>query len=127
MTQTSTGAAPLRAGVLCAGLAGAAGVATLAAAAHMDTTGLMQQAGQMMLFHAPALAVAGLLATLRRAPLATLALGLMTLGLLLFCGDMLSRALAEDRLFPMAAPGGGIALILSWITLGLAGLFSRAR
>lgn len=99
----------------------------LAAAAHMDTTGLMEKAGEMFLFHAPALIAMGLLAQLRKAPLVLPAMVLLVAGLGLFCGDMLMRALEDTRLFPMAAPTGGMTIIASWGVFALAGVFCGPR
>ena len=38
----------------------------------------------------------------------------------LFSGDLVMRQLTGDRLFPMAAPTGGIVLIASWLALAVA-------
>ncbi|MBO0344649.1 DUF423 domain-containing protein [Roseibium limicola] len=131
LIPTSTPSHPtvflLRAGLFLGGISGMGGVMLMAAAAHVDTTGLMNQAGEMLMFHAPALAAMGLLAQLRRAPIAALALTVMSIGLALFCGDLVMRAMADHRLFPMAAPSGGMALIISWALFALAGLFCRQR
>ena len=42
------------------------------------------------------------------------------LGAALFAGDLSLRAFAGQRLFAMAAPGGGIILILSWLAFAAA-------
>lgn len=99
--------------VLAGGLAGAAGVAFSAAAAHAGG-GNVGTAGLFLLMHAPVFVASGLLRTnalLRAGSLVLL------VGLLLFCGDLLMRAYAGTRLFPMAAPTGGTAMILGWLMI----------
>jgi uncharacterized membrane protein YgdD (TMEM256/DUF423 family) len=55
-------------------------------------------------------------------PLALTALAAWALGTILFSGDVALRAFAGQRLFPMAAPTGGIILILAWLVLAAAAL-----
>jgi uncharacterized membrane protein YgdD (TMEM256/DUF423 family) len=83
----------------------------------------------MLLFHAPALLAALLLAerglvagALGR--LAALALGL---GAILFATDITLRHFAGHALFPMAAPTGGTVMILGWLGLGAAALARGPR
>jgi uncharacterized membrane protein YgdD (TMEM256/DUF423 family) len=75
----------------------------------------------MLLAHAPALLALGLAG--RRA-LALAALPLV-LGVLMFCGDLIARHYLGGRLFPYAAPAGGIALIGGWLAIGIAALTTR--
>jgi len=117
----------LRACLILGGIAGAAGVMLLAMAAHADTTGLIETAAQMLLFHAPAILAIGAVGQTRRSPFLLLALILMTAGLALFCGDLASRAFAERRLFPMSAPTGGMLVIIGWAAVILAALRIRSR
>ena len=104
-------------------LAGLLGVALAAAAAHIAPTGSLQTAAQFLLVHAgPLLALGGLSGSGRLRPGPTrLAAGLV-LGLVLFSGDLALRALAQTPLFPMAAPTGGILLMLGWALAALAAL-----
>ncbi|MFE1601431.1 DUF423 domain-containing protein [Methylobacterium sp. ID0610] len=106
-------------------LAGLLGVALAAAAAHLTNGGNLQTAAQFLLFHAgPLLALAGLAGSGRlRAGPARLAALALVLGLALFCGDLSLRALAQVPLFPMAAPGGGILLMLGWGLAAVAALW----
>ena len=107
-----------------AGLMGAAGVVLLAAAAHAAPG-----AGQMLLFHAlAAVAVAGALHQgLVFRPLAIAAAIGLVAGAALFSGDIAMRAFAGHRLFPMAAPTGGVVLIASWLALGVAAVVTLFR
>jgi len=109
----------LQAGMILSGLAGAIGVICLALAAHENASPLLQTAAQMLLFHAPVLLGIGLLRQIRRTPFLPVTLLLITGGLALFCGDLLSRSFLDSRLFPMSAPLGGASLILGWLTLAL--------
>lgn len=116
-----------RAGALLiagAGLAGAAGVALGAAAAHRVDSPALVTASTILMIHAVAVLV---LATLpgrgfRRAGIFMLA------AVALFSGDIALHTLAGSHIFPYAAPIGGSSLILSWLVvagLGIAGLFGR--
>jgi uncharacterized membrane protein YgdD (TMEM256/DUF423 family) len=44
----------------------------------------------------------------------------LLLGVALFAGDLALRAYTAHRLFPMAAPTGGIVMMAGWVLLGLA-------
>lgn len=102
--------------IAIAGLTGAAGVALSAIAAHRTELTNLGTAANMLLFHAPAFLALGVLATnrLRRGGGWALALGLA-----LFAGDLVSRAFLGGRLFPMAAPSGGVLMIAGWLVIGL--------
>lgn len=113
--------------VLLAALAGLAGVGLSAAAAHITGGGSLSTAAQFLLFHAPALlALVALIANgAVNAKLARLAGYVLVIGLVLFSGDLARRALAGEALAPMAAPTGGVLLMIGWALAGLSGLFGR--
>ena len=92
-----------------------------AAAAHAGGENL-QIAANFLLFSAPALLAAGLLAAhgVMRWGAATLALGVV-----LFSGDLVARHYVGGRLFPMAAPAGGLLMIAGWLTIGLGAFVVR--
>ena len=105
-------------------MAGALGVALSAAAAHAGG-GNIAVAASFLLMHAPALLVLSLRTESRVARAGALAL---VVGLVLFCGDLLSRQFLGGRLFPYAAPAGGLLLIGGWLIAAAAGFFpSRPR
>lgn len=106
---------------LIGGLCGAAGVALSAYAAHAGG-GNVATAAQMLLFHAPAFLALGLLPATR---LHGFAIAILAAGLALFAGDLLARFFADTRLFPMAAPTGGVMLIAGWLTVAATGLTGR--
>jgi uncharacterized membrane protein YgdD (TMEM256/DUF423 family) len=118
---------PDRVIIVLAALSGLLGVALSAAAAHVTGGGSLTTAAQFLLFHAPALLALialGAYGTLD-AKLARLAGFVLILGLILFCGDLSRRALSGVALAPMAAPAGGILLMIGWGLIGAAGLLPR--
>jgi uncharacterized membrane protein YgdD (TMEM256/DUF423 family) len=115
--------------IALAGLMGAAGVVLLAAGAHAAPGAGLDSGGQMLLFHAAA--VIGVAVALHQGllfrPLALAAAIGLVVGAALFSGDIALKALAGHRLFPMAAPTGGIISIASWLGLAVAAIVTIAR
>lgn len=113
--------------LILAGLIGAVGIVLTAAAAHGTPGAGLDSAGYLLLFHAAALL--GGTALLHQGMLSRTA-GLaalcgLALGAALFAGDVACRAYLGSRLFPMAAPTGGMILIGAWLALALAALLAR--
>ncbi|OCW56439.1 DUF423 domain-containing protein [Hoeflea olei] len=110
--------------ILVGGLIGAAGVGLSAYGAHAggDTVTL---AAQFLLFHAPLFVALGLAGTAGR--MRGTGAVLVGLGLMLFCGDLLMRHFADTRLFPMAAPSGGVTMILGWLVIAASAFGARTR
>lgn len=109
--------------ILAAGIAGAGGVAAAAAAAHSDASNLFASSA-MLLAHAPALLAIGLTTGPVRRVMDYAGLVLLA-GLLLFVGDLLARQYIGTRLFPMAAPTGGILMIAGWLGVAVSALAQR--
>jgi uncharacterized membrane protein YgdD (TMEM256/DUF423 family) len=113
--------------LIFAGVMGAAGVGLAAASAHGAPGAGLDSAGYLLLFHAAALL--GGTALLHQAMLSRtvglIALGGFVIGGALFAGDVAARAFIGARLFPMAAPTGGMILIASGLVLALAALLAR--
>jgi uncharacterized membrane protein YgdD (TMEM256/DUF423 family) len=109
-------------------LFGMAGIGLYAVAAHAST-GSLDYAAVMLLAHAPALLAIsaasrmGILAG-RLGPLAGLVLAL---GVVLFAGDLALRTFTGDRLFPMAAPTGGLLAMAGWLAIGVAAVMAIRR
>ncbi|MEI9422183.1 DUF423 domain-containing protein [Mesorhizobium sp. Cs1299R1N1] len=101
--------------VLAGGLAGAAGVALSAAAAHHGGA-FTGTAASFLLMHAPVFLAIGLIGANRWLRIASLVL---LAGLLLFAGDLLARDFWGSRLFPMSAPIGGTLLIAGWLAIAI--------
>ena len=112
-----------------AGLMGALGVVLAAAGAHGKPGAGVDSAGYLLLLHAAAIvAVAvALRSGLLLRPLGILTLWGFVVGAGLFAADVAARAYLGHRLFPMAAPTGGVILIISWLVMVAAALLaSRA-
>jgi uncharacterized membrane protein YgdD (TMEM256/DUF423 family) len=109
--------------IILAGLFGAAGVASAAYASHGGYADLAIGAN-FLLIHAPALIALTLLPPGR---LAAINAGLLVIGVVLFAGDLASRDLLGHSLFPMAAPIGGMGMILGWVLVALRGALIRKR
>ena len=108
------------------GLMGAAGVILTAAGAHGKPGVGLDSAGYLLLIHACAalacIAVARQGVVLR--PLASVTIIGFVLGGALFAADVSARAYLGHRLFPFAAPTGGMILIVSWLVLTVSALLA---
>lgn len=115
--------------LILAALYGACGIMLAAAAAHTAAGAGLDNAAYLLLFHAAAVLGGAALAQqgLLWRPLALLALAAWLLGAALFAGDIALRAFASHRLFPMAAPSGGIILIVGWLALAAAAIAAALR
>lgn len=115
--------------LILAGLMGAAGIVLAAAGAHAVPGAGLDSAAYMLLFHAAALLAAAGLVQQRMLwrPLALAVLAAWLVGAVLFSGDVAMRAFTGHRLFAMAAPSGGIILILGWLALAAAGVDALLR
>lgn len=112
--------------IALAGLMGAAGVVLTAAGAHGKPGSGLDNAGYLLLLHAAAV-VAGVAAArggLIFRPVGTLALWGFVIGASLFAADVAARAYMGGRLFPFAAPAGGMIQIASWLLLAVAALLA---
>jgi len=110
--------------IALAGLMGAAGIMLAAAGAHGKPGVGLDSAGYLLVIHAVAV-LAGLLVV--RQGLVLRPLGLIVvcgfiLGSALFAADVAARAYLGHRLFPFAAPSGGMIMIVSWLGLIAAAL-----
>ena len=112
--------------IMLAGLMGAGGVILAAAGAHAAPNSGLDSAAYMLLFHAAALLGGAGLAQqgLLWRPLALAVSVGWVVGAALFSGDIAMRAFAGHRLFAMAAPTGGVILIVAWLVLVAAALGS---
>jgi uncharacterized membrane protein YgdD (TMEM256/DUF423 family) len=106
-----------------AGLLGAAGVALSAYAAHAEGGANLTTAATFLLIHAAA--VAGLCVnwTSRRGLLQ--AATLLMIGVILFSGDITLRTLTGASPMRMAAPTGGMMLIVGWLWVAAAALVGK--
>jgi uncharacterized membrane protein YgdD (TMEM256/DUF423 family) len=110
--------------LILAGLMGAGGVVLAAAGAHAAPHVGLASPAYLLLFHAAAV-LGGTALTgqgLLWRPLALAALIAWVVGATLFAGDVSARAFIGHRLFPFAAPAGGMILIAAWLALAAAAL-----
>jgi uncharacterized membrane protein YgdD (TMEM256/DUF423 family) len=113
--------------IVLAGLSGLAGVALSAAGAHATGGSNLEIAGRFLLIHAAALVgLAALAGTGFVHPGVARAGGWAILvGVVLFAGDLSMRVWRGAALFPMAAPAGGILLMIGWAAIALSALIPR--
>lgn len=107
--------------VLAGGLLGATGVALSATAAHAGGA-YTQTIANMLLVHAPLFVAVGLAVPERTSRYVRLAATLLLVGLILFSLDLFVRDIGWTRLFPMAAPIGGSAMIAGWLAIAVTAL-----
>ncbi len=111
--------------VLIGSLMGTAGVAAGAMAAHQTGGGLLETASHYLLFHAAPVLAIGLNSYNRK--ICMTAASLLAFGAVLFSGDLALRALANLKPLAMAAPIGGLILILGWLSLATAGILDIVK
>ena len=112
--------------IALAGLMGAAGVMLAAAGAHGKPDSGLDSAGYLLLIHACA-AIAAMAAArhgLIARPTGAIAIWGFVIGASLFAADVAARAWLGVRLFPFAAPLGGLIQIASWLLLAVAALMA---
>ena len=103
----------------CSGVLGGAGVIVAAAGTHLAGGDLARIAADFLMIHAAVILAASVLAALRQGTDVLLgwALGFLTVGSVLFSGELALASLAGLRPIPLAAPVGGSCLILGWLAL----------
>lgn len=116
--------------ILLAGIAGAIGVALAARDAHpgeviiSSQTDLLKTASTILTIHAAALLAIGVATTGGR--ILSAGGAVLTLGLILFCGELTLHALTGEGAFVYAAPIGGVLLILGWLIVACGAFVRRA-
>jgi uncharacterized membrane protein YgdD (TMEM256/DUF423 family) len=111
-----------------AGLAGAAGVALSAAAAHKVDSPALATAATVLTLHAAA--AVGIFAVAIRSACPKLwsaAALLMLLAASVFTGEIAFHTFTDNASFRFLAPIGGSGMILSWVLVAVAGFCSRGR
>jgi uncharacterized membrane protein YgdD (TMEM256/DUF423 family) len=99
---------------------GAAGVALAAVGAHRSGNPNVTTAAYFLLLHAAAIIALGARAPSRGRGALLAAASLLALGAVLFSGELAVHALAEITVLPLAAPTGGLLMILGWLVAALA-------
>jgi uncharacterized membrane protein YgdD (TMEM256/DUF423 family) len=115
--------------ILLTGLMGASGIALAAAATHAAPGLGLDNAAYILLLHAVAVLSGAALVQQRllQRPLMLLVLSAWVLGSALFSGDIAFHAFVGYRLFPLAAPTGGIILIVAWLGLAVTAIVALVR
>ena len=110
--------------IAIAGAMGAAGIVLAAAGAHNRPGAGLDSAGYLLLIHA--VAVTAVMMAARQGlvlrPLGIIVVCGFIAGAALFAADVAARAWLGGRLFPFAAPAGGLIMIASWLGLTAAAL-----
>lgn len=110
--------------LLGAGILGFAGVGAAAMSAHAgDDPRLASAVALVCLTHAPALLALGLRA--RGGLVLRIAALLLFVGAAMFSADIALRMFGHGRLFAMAAPAGGMAMMAGWIAVAIGGFTLR--
>lgn len=110
--------------IALAGLMGAAGIVLTAAGAHGKPGVGLDCAGYLLLIHAVAV-LGGVIVARQGLILRPLGIAVVCgfiFGAALFAADVAARAYLGHRLFPFAAPTGGLIMIASWLGLAAAAL-----
>jgi len=108
-----------------AGLAGAAGVALAAVAAHkVDSPALATAATMLTLHAAAALGVVAVALRCARTCLWLATAALMLAGATFFSGEIAFHTLTENAAFQMLAPVGGTLMIASWLCIAVLAIIS---
>lgn len=105
-----------------AGLIGAAGVASAAAASHGGESRNLASIAAICLAHGPALLALALAGRGRMLGAAAL---LLSVGTMVFAADLGIREWLGHGLFPGAAPLGGLGMVAGWISIAASSLFRR--
>jgi uncharacterized membrane protein YgdD (TMEM256/DUF423 family) len=113
--------------IILAGVMGADGVILAAASAHQGDATRLLPASSMLLFHATAVLAAVALA---ERGVIHIRIGIaaafgFVVAAAVFAGDLTVRQYAGHSLFPMAAPTGGMLLIVSWVVLAVAAAWPK--
>ena len=117
----------LRILIILAGIMGADGVILAALSAHQGDATRLVPASSMLLFHATAVLAA---VALTERGVIHVRIGIaaafgFVVAAAVFAGDLTVRQYAGHSLFPMAAPTGGMLLIVSWLVLAVAAAWPR--
>ena len=113
--------------IILAGVMGADGVILAAASAHQGDATRLLPASSMLLFHATAVLAAVALAErgVIHVRIGIAAAFGFVVAAAVFAGDLTVRQYAGHSLFPMAAPTGGMLLIVSWVVLAVAAAWPK--
>jgi len=83
---------------------------------------VFETASRYQMYHALALVLVGLVAGRRNTVALRLAGWLFAAGIVLFCGSLYGLVLTQNKLLGAITPLGGVAFMLGWLALAIAGM-----
>ncbi len=98
---------------------GAAGTHALDGQLDTDALDTLETAVRFQMYHAIALVAAGGLGSVWKSRAVAITCGLLTFGVVVFCGSLYLIALADIGAFGVVAPVGGLSLMAGWGTLAV--------
>ena len=101
---------------------GAAGTHALEGRLDADALDTLETAVRFQMYHAIALIAVGGLGSVWESRAVALTCGLLTFGIVVFCGSLYLIALADIGAFGAVAPVGGLSLMAGWGVLALGAL-----
>jgi len=99
----------------------------LSAWANLDQISQVKLAAQYQLFHGLALLITAILSSFLVSRLLTLSLYCFTIGTLCFSGSLYYWVFFASKLLVLITPLGGLLLIVAWLSIALAMVFSLIK
>ena len=101
---------------------GAAGTHALEGRLDADALDTLETAVRFQMYHAIALVAVGGLGIVWQSRAVAISCGLLTFGVIVFCGSLYLIALADIGAFGAVAPVGGLSLMAGWGALAVGAL-----
>ncbi|MCY4655130.1 MAG: DUF423 domain-containing protein [Dehalococcoidia bacterium] len=98
---------------------GAAGTHALEGRLDADALDTLETAVRFQMYHSIALVAVGGLGYMWNSRAVSISCGLLTFGVIVFCGSLYLIALADIGAFGAVAPVGGLSLMAGWGTLAV--------
>ena len=98
---------------------GAAGTHTLEDRLDAEALDTLETSVRFQMYHAIALVAVGALGSVWKSRAVTISCGLLTFGVIVFCGSLYLIALADIGVFGAVAPVGGLSLMAGWGALAI--------
>ena len=98
---------------------GAAGTHALEGRLDSDALDTLETAVRFQMYHTIALVAIGGLGSVWKSRAVAISCGLLTLGVIVFCGSLYLIALLDIGAFGAVAPVGGLSLMVGWGTLAV--------
>ncbi len=102
---------------------GAAGTHALESRLDTDALDTLETAVRFQMYHSIALVVVGGLGYMWKSRAVSVSCGLLTFGVIVFCGSLYLIALADIGTFGAVAPVGGLSLMAGWGALAVGAIW----